>query len=157
MKNTGHILAVDIYEHKIKQIKSNAERLGIKIIETMQLDAREIGEQFTSKADRILVDAPCSGLGVLRRKADLRWKKKPDELKELPSLQFEILTSAAKAIKTGGTLIYSTCTIEYAENEDVVNKFTENHKNFKLERMKTLLPHRDETDGFFIAKLVKFE
>ena len=156
MNNTGHILAVDIYEHKIKQIKSNAERLGIKIIETMQLDAREIGEKFVGKADRVLVDAPCSGLGVLRRKADLRWKK-PEELKELPTLQLEILTSAAKAIKTGGTLIYSTCTLEHAENEDVVNKFMERHNNFKLERMKTLLPHIDKTDGFFIAKLIKFE
>ena len=155
MKNTGHILAVDIYEHKIKQIRDNAKRLGVKIIKTEQLDAREIGKKFTSKADRVLVDAPCSGLGVLRRKADLRWKKNLEEIKILPRLQLEILTSAAEAIKVGGTLIYSTCTTGPAENEDIIKAFKESHTNFKLERMRTLLPHIDKTDGFFIAKLSK--
>ena len=155
MKNTGHILAVDIYEHKIKQIRDNAKRLGVKIIKTEQLDAREIGKKFTSKADRVLVDAPCSGLGVLRRKADLRWKKNLEEIKILPRLQLEILTSAAEAIKVGGTLIYSTCTTESAENEDIIKAFNDSHTNFKLERMRTLLPHIDKTDGFFIAKMIK--
>ncbi len=155
MNNAGHILAVDIHEHKIKQINTNAARLGIKIIEPLLLDARKIGTKFADKADRVLVDAPCSGLGVLRRKADLRWKKTPAELKELPKLQSEILNSAAQALKSGGTLIYSTCTLEKSENEGVVNKFVENHSNFKLEKKKTLMPHIDGTDGFFIAKLRK--
>ena len=143
MQNTGHVLAFDIHEHKIDQIKSNASRLGIKIVEAMQLDAREIGNKFRGKADRILVDAPCSGLGVLRRKADLRWKKTPDELKALPSLQLEILNSAATALKQGGTLIYSTCTLEYEENEGVINKFISKHSDFNLEHAKTLFPHID--------------
>ena len=155
MKNSGQILAFDIHEHKIKQIKSNAARLGIKIIKPILLDAREIGSKFKDKADRVLVDAPCSGLGVLRRKADLRWKKTPAELKALPPLQLEILNSAAQALKQGGILIYSTCTLEHEENEGVINKFINNHSNFKLKNMKTLLPHIDGTDGFFIAKLQK--
>ena len=155
MKNSGHILAIDIHEHKIKQIKSNAARLGIKIIETFLLDARKIGDEFAGRADRILVDAPCSGLGVLRRKADLRWKKMPNELKELPLLQSEILNSAAQALKSGGTLVYSTCTLEREENEGVIEKFINSHGNFTLENKKTLLPHVDGTDGFFIAKLKK--
>ena len=153
MNNTGHILAVDIHEHKIKQIKSNASRLGIKIIESIQLDARKIGSKFTGKADRVLVDAPCSGLGVLRRKADLRWKKTLNEMKALPALQLEILNSAAQTLKQGGTLVYSTCTLEYEENEGIINKFINTHSDFILEYTKTLLPHIDGTDGFFIAKL----
>ena len=153
MKNDGHIIAADIHDHKIKQIKSNAERLDIKIIEPLLLDAREIGDKFKNKADKILVDAPCSGLGVLRRKADLRWKKNLQELKNLPKFQSEILNSAANALKIGGTLIYSTCTLEINENQNVINKFLESHKDFKLEHMKTFLPHIDKTDGFFIAHL----
>ena len=155
MKNAGHVIAVDIHEHKIKQIKSNASRLGINIIKPLLLDARKIGDKFTDKADRVLVDAPCSGLGVLRRKADLRWKKTPDDLKNLPTLQLEILNSASEAVKINGTLVYSTCTLECAENEEVVNKFLSTHDNFKLEHMKTLLPHVDGTDGFFIAKMYR--
>ena len=155
MNNTGHILAVDIHEHKIKQIKSNASRLGIKIIEPLQLDARKIGSKFKGKADRVLVDAPCSGLGVLRRKADLRWKKTLNELKALPALQLEILNSAAQTLKQGSTLVYSTCTLEYEENEGIINKFINIHSDFRLEYTKTLLPHIDGTDGFFIAKLKK--
>ena len=155
MKNQGKILAVDIYDHKIKLIKENAKRLGIKIIETIKIDARDIGEKYFESADRILIDAPCSGLGVLRRKADLRWRKNFDEIKNLPTLQFEILNNASKALKIGGTLIYSTCTIERDENEAVVEKFLNRNEKFKLISMKTLLPHVDGTDGFFISKLKK--
>ena len=155
MKNSGKIVAIDIHEHKIKQIKSNAKRLGIKIIEPLFFDARKISEEFFNIADRVLIDAPCSGLGVLRRKADLRWRKRLDELKELPKLQLEILESASKTIKVNGTLIYSTCTLENAENEEVVNKFLNDHENFKLEHTKILLPHIDGTDGFFIAKMIR--
>ena len=155
MKNTGRILAVDIHEHKIKQIKSNADRLGIKIIEPLMLDAREIGDKFANKADRVLVDAPCSGLAVLRRKADLRWKKNLKELQDLPKLQLEIINSAANAVKSSGTLVYSTCTLERSENEEIIKVFLESHSDFKLEDMRTLLPHIDGTDGFFIAKLTK--
>ncbi len=155
MKNHGRIIAADIYETKLQHIKENAKRLGIKIIEPVLLDARNIGEKFFNKADKVLIDAPCSGLGVIRRKADLRWKKSFEEIAELPKLQAEILASAAKAVKKGGTLIYSTCTIIRRENEDIVENFLKNNKNFKIVKMKKFLPHIDGTDGFFIAKLVR--
>lgn len=155
MKNRGKIISCDIYEQKIKKISENAKRLGIKIIEPILLDARKIGEKFFEKADRVLVDAPCSGLGVIRRKSDLRLKKNFDEIKKLPTLQLEILESAAKSLKRGGILIYSTCTILKAENENVVEKFLAANKNFELEEKKLFLPHIDGTDGFFYAKFMK--
>ncbi len=155
MQNRGRIIAVDIHEKKLKHISQNAERLGITIIEPLALDARKIGDKFPAQADKVLVDAPCSGLGVLRRKADLRWKKNPDEIKILPALQLKILSSAAKALKPGGTLLYSTCTIIRRENQNVVETFLSTHENFQLVEMKTLLPHVTNTDGFFTAKLIR--
>ena len=170
MENKGRIVAGDIYEHKLARIKENAERLGIDIIETMLLDAREAGDKFAGQADRVLVDAPCSGLGVLRRKPDARWHKKQEELKELPSLQLEILKSAARALKPGGVLVYSTCTIERAENQAVLEAFLSGNKEFRLEKtgsflpcpgnhgedeMVQLYPQQDGTDGFFIARMKK--
>ena len=155
MKNRGRIVAADIYDVKIEHIRQNAKRLGIKIIEPILLDAREIGEKFFEQADKVLVDAPCSGLGVIRRKADIRWKKNPAELEELPKLQTEILNSASKALKRGGILIYSTCTITRRENEDVAEKFLAENPNFKLVTKKIFLPHVDGTDGLFVAKFIK--
>ena len=157
MKNRGRIIAADIYETKLEHIKANAQRLAIKIIEPLLIDARTIGEKFFNQADKILVDAPCSGLGVLRRKADLRWKKNPDELNDLPALQEKILSSAAQTLKRGGFLVYSTCTIIRRENESVVEKFLAAHENFRLVEMKTLLPQVTGTDGFFSAKLERVE
>lgn len=153
MGNRGLVIAVEIHDHKLKLIVGNANRLGIKIVKPMELDAREVGDEFKGRANRVLVDAPCSGLGVLRRKADLRWRKSVEELSKLPQLQSEILNSAAKAVKAGGVIVYSTCTIERAENEGVVEKFLSEHEEFELETMKTLLPHVDGTDGFFYAKI----
>ena len=155
MKNRGRIIAADIYETKLEHIAQNSQRLGIKIIEPLLIDAQEIGEKFFEQADKVLVDAPCSGLGVLRRKADLRWKKNPAELKDLPTLQEKILLSAAKTLKRGGILVYSTCTITRRENQDIVEKFLAAHKNFQLIEMKTLLPHITNTDGFFYAKIIR--
>ena len=168
MKNKGRIVAGDIYEHKLKRIEENADRLGIGIIETMLLDAREAGEKFAGQADRVLVDAPCSGLGVLRRKPDARWHKQQEDLNSLPGLQLEILKSAARAVKPGGVLVYSTCTIERAENQAVVEAFLAGTSEFYLEKtggflpcqgfhseeeMVQLYPQRDGTDGFFIARM----
>ncbi len=155
MKNRGRILAADIYDVKLEHIRQNAKRLGINIIETILIDARDIGEKYFEQADKILVDAPCSGLGVIRRKADIRWKKSFDELDALPTLQLEILNSAAKALKRGGTLVYSTCTIIRRENEDVAEKFLSTHSDFKLIETKKFLPHIDGTDGLFAAKFIK--
>ncbi|MBR4643199.1 MAG: 16S rRNA (cytosine(967)-C(5))-methyltransferase RsmB [Selenomonadaceae bacterium] len=155
MQNRGRIIAADIYETKLEHVKQNAARLGIKIIEPVLIDACEIGEKFFNQADKVLVDAPCSGLGVLRRKADLRWKKISDELNALPALQEKILSGAAKTLKRGGILVYSTCTILKRENQNVVEKFLAAHENFELLEMKTLLPHVTGTDGFFSAKLIR--
>lgn len=167
MQNEGRIIACDIYDHKLHRVEENAKRLGIYIIETKLLDAREAGKTFPQLADRVLVDAPCSGLGVLRRKPDSRWRKEAAMLQELPQLQLEILRSAAQALKPGGTLVYSTCSIAREENQDVVEKFLQEAKDFQLvnagerlpvprdEAMVQLYPQRDGTDGFFIACLQK--
>lgn len=166
MKNSGHLLAGDIYEHKLEKIRENAERLGISIIETKLLDALEIGALYLQQADRVLVDAPCSGLGVLRRKPDARWRNKQEALKALPALQHAILKSASDAVKPGGVLVYSTCTITREENQAVVEAFLQENPAFILddtgaflpeekrqEKMIQLLPQIDGTDGFFIARM----
>lgn len=154
MQNRGKIVAADIYETKIAHIKQNAARLGIKIIEPQLIDARELGKTFPEQADKVLVDAPCSGLGVLRRKADLRWKNLA-EIDKLPTLQAEILSSAAETLKHGGILVYSTCTILKNENQSVVENFLSTHKDFELVDTKIFLPHVTNTDGFFAAKLIR--
>ena len=163
MEDRGRIVACDIYEHKLQRVMDNAQRLGIHIIEPKLKDARQIHEKFAGQADRVLVDAPCSGLGVLRRKPDSRWRKTPELLKELPKLQLEILESASACVKDGGILVYSTCTIAQEENQDVVKAFLAQHSEFVLENtgerlpvprtdeMVQLYPQRDGTDGFFIA------
>ena len=154
MQNRGRIIAADIYETKIEHIKQNAARLGIKIIEPTLIDARELGKKFPAQADKVLVDAPCSGLGVLRRKADMRWKNLAD-IDALPTLQGEILSSAAETLKRGGILVYSTCTILKRENQSVVENFLSTHEDFELVETKTFLPHVTNTDGFFAAKIIR--
>lgn len=166
MKNYGKIIAMDIYEHKLEKIEQNANRLGISIIETKLCDATQIDQVYEKKIDKVLVDAPCSGLGVLRRKADARWKKTAELLNELPILQKRILHSAAKTVKVGGILVYSTCTIVEEENQEVVKAFLEENQEFILEntsdflpqkdrkdRMIQYLPHVEQVDGFFIARM----
>lgn len=168
MQDVGKIISTDIYEHKLAITKENAARLGITIIDTLTLDATTIANYFSQKADRVLVDAPCSGLGVLRRKPDSRWRKTESMLKDLPKLQKAILKSAADCVKVGGTLVYSTCTTEPEENHDVVNWFISNYTDFELDdlsgfipnktqssKMLQLLPHIDHVDGFFIARLIR--
>lgn len=166
MENRGRILAFDIYEGKVSRIANNAQRLGIGIIEAAVQDARGIGTRCAGMADRVLVDAPCSGLGVLRRKPDARWRRTRAELKALPKLQQEILNGAAAAVKPGGVLVYSTCTMEEKENGGVVTRFLETHPDFSLEETGAFLPcekTKERTvqifpavngpDGFFIARM----
>lgn len=170
MSNQGRIVALDIYDAKLTRLEENAKRLGISIIETKQLDARKAGNLFTGKADRVLLDAPCSGLGVLRRRPDARWRKSEEEIAHLPKLQRELLESAARAVRPGGVIVYSTCTIEAAENEELVRVFLAEHKEFALETTGAYLPlrssksntvqfypQRDGIDGFFIARLKRKE
>lgn len=165
MKNTGKIMAFDIHGHKLPKIEENAARLGISIIETQEKDALTLPGEWKSKADCVLVDAPCSGLGVLRRKPDSRWRKSEELLTELPKLQLAILERASECVKDGGTLVYSTCTIEPEENQMVVEAFLMKHTEFVLETIPCkkqsdtkwiqFLPHIDHTDGFFLARMRK--
>lgn len=173
MENRGKIIAADVHEHKLPLIREACARLGIDIVKTILADARELGGLFPSQADKVLVDAPCSGLGVLRRRPDARWRKGPEQIEELRTAQAEILEGAARCLKPGGALIYSTCSIEPEENLEVVQAFLAQHPEFTLDNLwpfvpvgfwreeslekgyLQLLPHAHGTDGFFIARLTK--
>jgi len=172
MNNEGLIVSRDIHKHKLDLIDRTCNRLGINIIKTQLFDAQKIDESYVGKADGVLVDAPCSGLGLFRRKTDLRWRKKPDDLNELPKLQAIILENASKYLKPGGILIYSTCTLNKKENTEVVNDFLANNKDFYLDNIKSLIPENlyapdaekgilelypniHKTDGFFISRMIK--
>ncbi len=164
MGNKGKIFAFDIYEHKLGLIENNANRLGIDIISPVLQDASEINSDYIGIADKVLVDAPCSGLGILRRKPEIKYARTPEDLISLAALQQKILDSAAKYVKSGGEIVYSTCTLNPDENEKVVEKFLENNKDFELINLNfenspyiKLLPHIHNTDGFFIAKLSRVE
>lgn len=165
MNNEGTILAFDIHENKLSLVKSGAERLGISIISTRAHDARKPIEELFGVADKIICDVPCSGFGVIGKKPEIRYKD-PAESARLPEIQLDILENVSNYLKVGGTLVYSTCTVLPEENEQIIKKFLDNHKNFALvpfsvgelevkEGMITLLPHIHNTDGFFIAKLIK--
>lgn len=173
MGDTGQILAFDLYAHKLDLIMDNCKRLGIKSIKTEVADSRNLHQKYQGWADYILVDAPCSGLGVLRRRPDARWRKDPSQLPGIVRLQKEILQSAAACLRPGGVLVYSTCTITREENIGVVEDFLKDHPEFimgdlrqflppGLDQEETaengylqLLPHIHGTDGFFIARLRK--
>lgn len=184
MGNVGRVIAFDPHPGKLRLVAGAAARLGLSIVETQVADARTVtGWQ----ADRVLVDAPCSGLGVIRRRPELRWRQSPERIAELVKLQREILANAARLVKPGGILVYSTCTTEPEENEGNLRWFLQNHPSFHadsllpylppdaarvlLERvpreegrarseegaMIQLWPHRHGTDGFFLARLRRRE
>lgn len=165
MNNKGIIKAFDIHEHRVKLINSGAERLGITIIEGKTGDAEQY-DGSNGLADRVLCDVPCSGLGIVRRKPEIRYKEKI-LIDKLPLLQYRILENASNYVKTSGRLIYSTCTLNPAENEEVCKKFLQNHKKFKqvhpLNEINsedgyiTLMPHINGTDGFFIAAFERLD
>lgn len=172
MNNNGKIISMDIYEHKIKLIEENAKRLGIHIIETYVDDATKFNKSFENIADYVLLDAPCSGFGLIRRKPEIKWYRKESDIEELVNIQKSILNNAKRYLKTGGILVYSTCTIEKDENINMINGFLKENDNFKLisfeglvkgleneESIKEgyiqLFPHVHNTDGFFIAKMIK--
>lgn len=153
MENRGRILAFDVYEHKIDLIRENAARLGIGIIEAKIGDTQQCDSSLVGIADKILCDAPCSGWGILRRKPDIKWNRKPED--DFPTLQLKILTNAAQYLKNRGQLLYSTCTVEREENEGVTNAFLKENGGFQKVYEKTFYPHIDGTDGFYICKLEK--
>ena len=165
MKNEGKILSFDLHEKKLSLIRSGAERLGITIIQAEAHDGRNPIPELFEQADRVLCDVPCSGFGVLGKKPELRYKD-PKTSSALPKIQREILETACRYVKQGGVLVYSTCTILPEENEENIKAFLCDHSEFSLspfsvdafdcpDGMVTLFPHIHNTDGFFIARLVK--
>ncbi|MGL5918744.1 MAG: 16S rRNA (cytosine(967)-C(5))-methyltransferase RsmB [Cetobacterium sp.] len=152
MNNTGEIYALDIHQHKIKLIEENLRKLDVTNVKAIKLDARNLKEQG-QKFDKILVDAPCSGYGVLRKKPEALYNKTMVNVNELATLQTELLNSAAAVLKVGGEMVYSTCTIFSEENSDNAKKFLENHKNFsvvKIELPENVNGHFDSLGGFLI-------
>lgn len=177
MNNEGEIIANDVHPHKKALIDEQAQRLGLSIIHTTVGDAVHLSSSLpASSMDIVLLDAPCSGLGVIRRKPEIKWNKQPNDIDALSELQSELLQKVAPIVKPGGTLVYSTCTIAREENESVVRRFLEDSGEFELdpawptevlrplretkgvlnepfEGMVQLLPHQFGSDGFFIARL----
>ena len=154
MQNTGSVRSCDLHENKLSLVKTGAERLGVSIIETLAGDARTFRSEWEGIADRVLCDVPCSGFGVFAKKPELRYKD-PAKSAQLPQIQSDILKTAAKYVKDGGRLIYSTCTLLPQENERNVERFLRENPSFSLVRMRTLTPADDGTDGFFFAVLEK--
>ena len=164
MKNEGALLSCDLHKNKLSLIERGAEGLGISIIETRERNAaKEDGE--CGEFDRILCDVPCSGLGVIAKKPDIR-RKREEDIERLPEIQAQILRESARHLKKGGTLVYSTCTLNPKENKEVVEAFLAENADFAPvpfkvgaleapEGMKELFPHIHKTDGFFIAKLTR--
>ena len=155
MNNTGKIYASDIYRRKLDIVDEEAARLGITNIETRSWDATRVDSAMIKKADRVLVDAPCSGLGVVRRKPEIKYKERTDEMTLLPSKQLAILSASSAYVKPGGTLVYSTCTINPEENEQVVANFLRKHGDFEKVEDTLLLPNDNGTDGFYICVMKK--
>ncbi|PHI05621.1 16S rRNA (cytosine(967)-C(5))-methyltransferase RsmB [Fusobacterium polymorphum] len=171
MKNSGEVIAIDIHQHKIKLIDTNMKKLGIDIVKAIVIDARNVNKQGR-KFDKILVDVPCSGYGVIRKKPEILYSKNRENIEELAKLQLEILNSAADILKDGGELIYSTCTITDEENTNNIKKFLEERKEFKVEKLYIpenvsgdydnlggfCINYKEEImDNFYIIKLKKGE
>ncbi|PLR97332.1 16S rRNA (cytosine(967)-C(5))-methyltransferase RsmB [Bacillus sp. T33-2] len=173
LEGTGQVISLDLHEHKVRLIADNAERLGLSNIEATKMDSRKAPEHFEKETfDRILLDAPCSGLGVMRRKPDMKYTKKESDLSQLQAIQLTLIESVSPLLKKGGTLVYSTCTVDRSENQEVVERFLQENPGFEGDeglaaRMPEavrslirgydfqLLPQDIGSDGFYIACLRK--
>lgn len=160
MKNKGHVLARDVSKHKLNFIEENLQRLAIEIVDLEVFDATEEDLDNYMSADRVLVDAPCSGLGIINKLPDIRYNKTPSDLDDLSDLQYKILENSSKLVKEQGTLVYSTCTVGPKENIEVIEKFLYNNKDFRIEQINKedflqIIPGKQNTDGFFICKLTR--
>ena len=171
MKDKGEVIAFDIHPHRVKLVEQVSKRLNLKSIKTDVKDSSIYDEKYKEKFDKILLDVPCLGLGVLKRKPDIKWQRKKEDIKEIPKIQKQILDTCSKYLKKGGALVYSTCSILKEENEDVVNEFLEKNENFEMEKIeleennyfkkfcknnKFLQVYQSEkSDGFFICKMIK--
>jgi len=153
MENKGQIIALDIYANKLKELKRRAKRNGAHNIEPRHIDSTKVIKKLYDKADRVLIDAPCSGLGVLKRNPGAKWKLQPEFITEIQKTQAEILNTYSKMVKEGGKLVYATCSILPSENEKQVEKFLETHKEFQFISEKKILPSVSGFDGFYMALL----
>lgn len=166
MQDTGEVISCDVYPHKLKLIEEGAARLGLHNIRTRQQDAAQLRPEWEEQFDAVLCDVPCSGMGIIRKKPEIRYKDEA-ALRELPALQRAIVDNACRYVRTGGVLVYSTCTLFRCENEEIAEWFLRTHPEFEPEVFSlpvcdepvngfvTLLPHIHETDGFFVAKFRK--
>ncbi|MCF6350876.1 MAG: methyltransferase domain-containing protein [Flavobacteriaceae bacterium] len=157
MQNKGQIIALDIHAHKLKELKKRAKRDGAHNIEMRPIESTKIIKKLKNSADRVLIDAPCSGLGVLKRNPDAKWKMQPAFIEEIKKVQADILQRYSSMVKKGGKLVYATCSILPSENEEQITKFLANNKTFKLVSQKSILASVSGYDGFFMALLEKIE
>lgn len=157
MQNKGQIVALDIYENKLRELKRRAKRGGVHNIDARTIDSTKVIKKLHNSADRVLIDAPCSGLGVLSRNPDAKWKLNPDFVEKIKQTQQEILRDYSKILKEDGKMVYATCSILPSENEKQVQNFlnTEEGKNFNLIKEKKVLAHKSGYDGFYMALLHK--
>jgi 16S rRNA (cytosine967-C5)-methyltransferase len=151
MNNEGHIVAQDVSDNRLKLIQENCTRLGVTCVNALL--SSTLNSELSTGFDRILVDAPCSNTGVMRRRVDLRWRISPEEILRLRQTQLDLLKLAGTKLKPGGVLVYSTCSLEPEENSEVVKEFLREYKNFKLESERELLPFADNVDGAYVARL----
>lgn len=152
MRNEGHLIAHDTSDERLNLVRDNCQRLGITCAET--LSNSKFNNQ-NSKFNRVLIDAPCSNTGVMRRRVDLRWRIRAEEIERLRAMQLDLLRRATAHLKPGGTLVYSTCSLEPEENQDVIEEFLRAEPSHQLESQRELLPFNDATDGAFVARLIK--
>jgi 16S rRNA (cytosine967-C5)-methyltransferase len=151
MQNQGRIVAEDVEPSRLQLVRENCTRLGVTCVETRLADAQAPLLGF----DRVLVDAPCSNTGVMRRRVGLRWRIHPEEIQRLPGVQLGLLVSAARRVRPGGMIVYSTCSLEPEENAEVVGTFIAGHPDFRLDSERTLLAFREGVDGAYVARLVR--
>ena len=157
MENKGQLIALDIFQQKLRELKRRAKRAGAHNIETRLIDSTKVIKKLHDSADAVLIDAPCTGLGVLRRNPDAKWKLQPDFIEEITTKQQDLLKDYSKMLKTGGTLVYATCSILPMENQDQVKHFLESEEGaqFQLAKEEKILVSETGHDGFYMAKLLK--
>ena len=171
MKDKGEVIAFDIHPHRVKLVEQVSKRLNLKSIKTDVKDSSIYDKKYKEKFDKILLDVPCLGLGVLKRKPDIKWQRKKEDIEEISKIQKQILDTCSKYLKKGGVLVYSTCSILKEENEDVVNEFLEENENFEMEKIELeennyfkkfcknnnflQVYQSEKSDGFFICKMIK--
>lgn len=157
MQNKGKIIAMDIHDWKLKDLRERCSRAGVDILETKLIDSNKTVKRLENSFDRVLLDVPCSGLGVIRRNPDTKWKLTMDEILRLQDLQKEIISKYSEMCKVGGLMVYATCSILHRENEDQVKWFLESEhgKNWTLQKEMRVWPHKHGFDGFYAAVLKK--